>query len=133
MGFMDSLENMASQAMEQSGSPTAKVAGGLLSALEQHPGGLAGAMNTMQQNGVDPQQMAAGGATSPDQIEQGLGGTGLIETVAAKAGVSPEVAKELMAVALPMVMAHFTQGGTQAAPSGGGLMSMAGPLLAKFL
>jgi uncharacterized protein YidB (DUF937 family) len=133
MGFMDSLENMASQAMEQSGNPTAKVAGGLLAALEEHPGGLQGAMNTMAANGVDPNAVAASGATSPDQIGQALQGSGLIESVAAKAGVSPQVAQELMAVALPMVISHFTNGGTSAPPAGGGLMSMAGPLLAKFL
>jgi uncharacterized protein YidB (DUF937 family) len=132
MGFLDSLENMAAQQMEQNGNPTAKVAGGLMSALEEHPGGLQGVMDQMAQNGVDPQAVAAGGQTTPEQVGQGLAGSGLIESVAEKAGVSPQVAQELMSTVLPMVMAHFTQGGTQAPPSGGygGMLSA---ILGKLL
>ena len=132
MGFLDSLESMASTAMEQSGNPSAKVAGGLMQALEEHPGGLQGVMNTMQQNGVDPQAVAAGQVPEGDQLVQSLEGSGLIESVAEKAGVSPQVAQELMSTVLPMVMAHFTQGGTQAPPASG-LSGMAGSLLSKFL
>lgn len=132
MGFLDGLENMASQAMEQGGNPTAKVAGGLMQALEQHPGGLQSVMNQMQQNGVDPNAVAAQGTAQPGAVSQGLAGTGLIEMVAQKAGVSPQVAEELLAVVLPIVMSHFTQGGTSAPPSGG-LAGMAGALLTKFL
>jgi uncharacterized protein YidB (DUF937 family) len=132
MGFLDNLESMASNAMEQSDNPQAKVAGGLMQALEEHPGGLQGVMDHMAQNGVDPQQVAAGGQASPDQVAQGLQGSGLIESVAEKAGVSPQVAQELMSTVLPMVMSHFTQGGTQAPPQSG-LAGMAGSLLSKFL
>jgi uncharacterized protein YidB (DUF937 family) len=35
----------------------------------------------------------------------------LIDTVAAKVGVSPQVAQVAMATVLPMVMAHFAQNG----------------------
>jgi len=131
MGLLDSLESMASTAMEQSGSPQAKVAGGLMQALEERPGGLQGVMNAMQQNGVDPNAVAAQGTASPEAA-QALEGSGLIESVAEKAGVSPEVAKEAMAVVLPMVMSHFTQGGT-AAPPESGFSGLAGGLLSKFL
>jgi uncharacterized protein YidB (DUF937 family) len=65
-------------------------------------------------------------------VQQGLGGTGLIDSVAAKAGVSPEVAKMAMAVALPMVMAHFTQGGQQTLPQSG-FGDMASQILSKFI
>ena len=132
MGLLDGLESMASQAMAQSGSPTAKVAGGLMQALEQHPGGLQGVMDTMQQNGVDPQAIAAGQSTTPEQVGQGLQGSGLIESVAEKAGVSPQIAQEVMAIVLPKVMSHFTQGGT-AAPPEGGIAGMASSILGKFL
>ncbi len=118
--------------MEQSGNPTAKVAGGLMAALEEHPGGLQGVMNHMAQNGVDPQAVAAGGETTPEQIGQGLQGSPLIAMVAEKAGVSPEVAQQLLATVLPLVMSHFTQGGTEAPPSSG-LSGLAGSLLSKFL
>lgn len=132
MGFLDSIENMAASQIAQSGNPTAKVAGGLMEALEQHPGGLGGLMNQMQQNGVDPNQVAAQGTAAPGTVSQGLQGTGLIDMVAQKAGVSPQVAEEALAVILPVVMSHFTQGGTSAPPSGG-LAGMAGGLLSKFL
>jgi uncharacterized protein YidB (DUF937 family) len=132
MGFLDGLENMASQEMGQSANPAAKVAGGLMQALEEHPGGLQGVMNRMQQNGVDPQPIASGQPTSPEQVAQGLEGSGLIESVAAKAGVSPQVAQELMSTVLPVVMAHFTQGGTVAPPASG-FAGMASSILGKFL
>ncbi len=132
MGFLDSLESMAANTMEQSGNPQAKVAGGLMEALEQHPGGLGGLMNQMQQNGVDPNQVAASGTAAPGAVSQGLQGTGLIDMVAQKAGISPQMAEEGLAVVLPIVMSHFTQGGTSAPPSSG-LAGMAGGLLSKFL
>ena len=132
MGLLDGLESMASQAMTQSGSPTSKVAGALMQALEQHPGGLKGVMDHMSQNGVDPQAMAVGQAASPEDIGQGLQGSGLIESVAQKAGVSPQTAQELMAMVLPTVLSHFTQGGTTAPPEGG-LAGMASTILGKFL
>ena len=132
MGFLDGLESMASSAMAQSDNPTAKVAGGLMAALEEHPGGLQGVMDTMTQNGVDPQAIAADGSASAEQIGQGLQGSPLVAMVAAKAGVSPEVAQQLMSTVLPMVMSHFTQGGTSAPPESG-FSGLAGSLLSKFL
>jgi uncharacterized protein YidB (DUF937 family) len=131
MGLLDNLESMAAQAMEQSGNPSAKVAGGLMQALEQHPGGLQGVMDHLSQNGVDPQAVAAGQATTPAQVGQGLAGSGLLESVAEKAGVSPQVAQEALATVLPMVMSHFTQGGA-AAPPASGYAGMAESLIGKF-
>ena len=118
--------------MAQSSSPAAKIAGGLMGALEQHPGGLGGVMNTMQQNGVHPQATATGQPTSPDTIEQGLAGSGLIEDIAQRTGLSPEEIKVGLATVLPIVMAHFTQGGTQAPPESG-FGGMAAQIIGKFL
>ena len=89
-------------------------------------------MDTMKQNGVDPQAIAAGGTASAEQIGQGLQGSPLVAMVAEKAGVSPEVAQQLMSTVLPMVMSHFTQGGTSAPPDSG-FSGLAGSLLSKFL
>ena len=127
MGFLDSLESMAGQS-----NPNAQVAGGLLQALEEHPGGLQGVMNHMQQNGIDPNQVAAQGQAQPGAVSQGLQGSGLIEMVAQKAGVSPQVAEEALAFVLPVVMSHLTQGGTAAPPSSG-FSGLAGSLLSRFL
>ncbi len=135
MGLLDSLKGMAGQEMGGEGT-NAKVAGGLMQALDEHPGGLAGVMNSFKQNGMEQhvQGWASGQQTSatPEQVQQGVGGTGLIENVAAKAGVSPEVAKMAMAVMLPMIVSHFTQGGQVAAPQSG-LSGMASQILGKFL
>jgi uncharacterized protein YidB (DUF937 family) len=117
--------------MEQSGNPEAKVAGGLMQALEQHPGGLQGVMDQMNQNGIDPQAMASGQPATAEQVGQGLAGSGLIESVAEKAGVSPQVAQEMMTTVLPVVMSHFTEGGTSAPPEGG-FAGMAEMVVGKF-
>jgi uncharacterized protein YidB (DUF937 family) len=132
MGLLDGLENRAAQAMGQGGSPTADVAGGLMQALEQHPGGLQGMMDHMKKNGVDPQAMASGQPSTPQQVGQGLQGSGLVESVAQKAGVSPQIAQELIALVLPTVISHFTQGGTSAPPQGG-FAGMASMIAGKFL
>jgi uncharacterized protein YidB (DUF937 family) len=132
MGLLDSLESMAANQMEQSSNPSAKIAGGLMSSLENHPGGLSGVMNTMQQNGVDPAATATGQPTTPDQIEQGLAGSGLIEQIAEHTGLPADEVKSGLATVLPIVMSHFTQGGTQAPPEGG-FGGMAAVIIGKFL
>lgn len=133
MGLLDSLESLAGNRLGQSGGGSnANIAGGLLSALEEHPGGLGGLMNHMQNNGVDPQSVANGQPTSPQQVDQGLAGSGIIEKVAGRTGVSPEVVKIGLATVLPIVMAHFTQGGTQAPPTSG-FGGAAGSILSRFL
>jgi uncharacterized protein YidB (DUF937 family) len=131
MGLLDSLESMASNAMTNSGnSDTTKVAGGLMAALEQHPGGLGAIMDNFRNNGlgahVDAMQNGQTPPVTPDQVQTGLQGTDLLNIVAAKAGVSPEVAQAAMATVLPIVMSHFAQNGS--APSS----SVLGGLLSKF-
>ena len=134
MGMFDSLEGMAAQAMG-GGNDQAKVAGGFMQSLGQHPGGIGAVMDSFRNNGMgeNVNQWTHGQTqpATPEQVQTGLGGTGLIEQTAQRAGVSPEVAKIAMAVILPMAMAHFAPGG-QPAPQGqfGG---MAGQLLSRFL
>ena len=134
MGFLDKIEGMAEQ-QGQNANPNLGVAGGIMQALEQHPGGLSGIMESFRNNGmaehVENWSTGQQTAATPDQIQQGLGGSGFIENVAAKAGVSPEVAKIAMATVLPMVMAHFTNGGQQAPPQSG-YSGMASSLLSKI-
>lgn len=126
MGLLDSLESMAAGSMGNSGDSTTRVAGGLMEALDQHPGGLGAVLQNFRNNGlgghVDAMQNGQTPAVSPDQVQTGLQGTGLIDTVASKVGVSPEVAKVAMAAVLPMVMAHFAQNGS--APNSGVLSGM---------
>jgi uncharacterized protein YidB (DUF937 family) len=130
MGLLDNLESMAAGSMTQSTDSTTKVAGGLMEALDSHPGGLGAILQNFRNNGlsghVDAMQQGQTPAVTPDQVQSGLQGTSLLDTVAQKAGVSPEVAKVAMATVLPMVMAHFAQNGS--APSSGVLSGM----LSKF-
>nr|WP_275066530.1 YidB family protein [Acidisarcina polymorpha] len=133
MGLLDSIEGMAG---EQAGGTRSKVASGLMQALDEHPGGLAGLLDNFKQQGMEDhvQGWATGEqpTATPEQVQQGLGGTGLIERVAEKSGVSPQVAQTAMATVLPMVIAHFTQGG-QNAPPQSGFGGMASQILSKLV
>ena len=138
MGLLDSIEGMAQQGLggQPSGGANAQVAGGLMQALDEHPGGLAGVLDHFKNNGMGDQvQSWANGSqptATPQQMNQGLAGSGLVENVAAKAGVSTQVAEMAMATILPMVISHFTQGG-QAAPPSSGFGGMASQILGRFL
>lgn len=137
MGFLDSISNMAGQAMG-GGGEQGKVAGGFLEAVQEHPGGLGAVLGAFRNNGMGDHadQMASGAQPqiSPDQVHQGLNGTGLLEQTASKAGVSPEVAKMALAAILPMLMAHVAQNGQNPNQvSGGGLGSLAGSFLSRFM
>jgi uncharacterized protein YidB (DUF937 family) len=126
MGFLDSIEGMASSAMGNEGA-----AGNVLSALQEHPGGLGGVLDTLRNNGLDghadAMQNGQAAPMTPDQVQTGLQGSGVIDSVAERMGVSPAVAKGALAVALPMILAHYGQ--TGAAPEQGGLAGM----LSSFL
>jgi uncharacterized protein YidB (DUF937 family) len=133
MGFMDEIGALAGQGSQ--GNDQAKVAGGLMQALEQHPGGLQGLIDNFKQNGMEQHVNSWSSGESqtatPEQVQQGLGNTGLIERTAEHAGVSPQVVQIAMATVLPMIMQHFAAGG-QAAPQGqfGGIGQQ---LLSRFL
>jgi uncharacterized protein YidB (DUF937 family) len=137
MGLLDAIEGLASQQVQGADTGTsALVASGMMQALEQHPGGLSGIIDAFRNNGMaDHVQNWSNGqqaTATPGQIEQGLGNTGFIQSVAAKSGVSPEVAKIAMATILPMVLAHFTNWGQQTPPQSG-YGGMASQILSKLL
>ena len=135
MGLLDMIEGAAGGQAGGVGN-NQKVAGGLMQALDEHPGGLSGVIDQFKQNGMGDhvQNWATGQqqTATPEQVQQGLGNTGLIDNVAERAGVSPEVAKVAMATILPMVIAHFTAGGQQAPPQSG-FGGMASQILGKLI
>ena len=98
-----------------SGGDKSQVAGGLMQELESHPGGIGSIFSSFQQNGMGGLvQQWAGGQTapaSPDQVEQGLGGTGMIDRISQRTGVSPGMVKAGLAVAVPRVIHHFVANG----------------------
>jgi uncharacterized protein YidB (DUF937 family) len=132
MGIMDMIGSLTGDLSKS--SETAKVAGGLVQALQEHPDGIQGILNSFTKNGMEDHatEMATGQAstTTPEQVQQGLAGSGFLEKAAQHAGVSPEVAAMAVSTVLPMLMQHFAPGG-QAAPqsSMGGLAQQ---FLSKF-
>jgi uncharacterized protein YidB (DUF937 family) len=135
MGILDMIQGMTGQAGDGGGGEHAKVAGGFLQALTEHPGGIQGVLDSFRNNGLDQHVGAwSTGDTSPatpEQVQQGLGGTGLIERTAQHAGVSPQVAQMAMATILPLVIQHFAPNG-QAAPQSS-IGGLAGQFLGRFM
>jgi len=140
MGFLNSIEGVLAGAQQGGAQPSeqGRVAGGFLQAVSEHPGGLAAVLDGFRNQGMDQhvQQWQTGQnqQATPEQVQTGLGGTGLIEQTAQRAGVSPEVAKVALAAILPMVIAHMTRNGQQAPPSNQGEFGgLAGSLLSRLL
>jgi uncharacterized protein YidB (DUF937 family) len=141
MGILDTIKDFAQQQGQGNNQPQVqpqeqtRVASGLMQALDEHPGGLQGVMQNFRDNGMEQhvQNWSTGQQSSAtsEQVQQGLGGTGLIDSVARKAGVSPQIAKMAMATILPLVMSHFTQGG-QTQPPQSGFSGMASQILGKL-
>lgn len=136
---MGILGSIMSAAESMGGGDHAAVGGGLMQELEQRPGGIGGIFQSFQQNGLGGLvQQWAGGSTqpaSPDQIEQGLGGTGIIDSIAQRTGMSPTVVKVSLAVLVPLVIHHFVANG-HVTPSGepaGSPMPESGGLLKSVL
>ena len=112
MGIMDMVEQAVGG---MGGGDKSQVAGGVMQEIESRPGGIGGIFSAFQNNGMGGLvQQWAGGQTapaSPDQVEQGLGGTGLIESVANRIGMSPTMVKIGLAVILPMLIHHYVSNG----------------------
>ena len=108
MGILDSIQSLAGQVGQNSHGDQAKVAGGFIQALTQHPEGIQGILNSFNQNGlaehIGAWSNGLNATATPDQVQQGLAGTGLIEKTAEHAGVSPQVVQAALATVLPMIV-----------------------------
>jgi uncharacterized protein YidB (DUF937 family) len=108
MGFLNTVESMA---MGNSADLHSKVAGGLMQELEQNSGGVGGLIQSFQRNGMGNmvQQWSQGQTQPPDPnaIESGLGGSGVIEAVAQRTGLSPGAVRGGLAVVIPLLMHHM--------------------------
>jgi uncharacterized protein YidB (DUF937 family) len=130
------------------GQPTpeqhASIAQALLQHAGQQPGGLTGILDQFRQNGLGQHadswlraQPATQPAQSlqPQQVEQGLGAEA-IQSIAQRAGLSPEMAKIALATALPLLISHLSRGSGQLpaqAGSGSGLAGLAESLFSRAL
>jgi uncharacterized protein YidB (DUF937 family) len=135
MGILDTIQQLAGQAGAAAQGDQAKVAGGFIEALAAHPEGIEGVLNSLKANGLAEHvgAWATGQAANatPEQIQQGLGSTGLIEKTAESAGVSSSAVTSALALVLPMVIQHFAPNGQTAEPSS--FSSLAQQVLGKLL
>jgi len=135
MGILDTISQLAGQAGDAAQGDQAKVAGGFIQALTAHPEGIQGVLESLKANGMADHigSWAAGqdATATPEQIQQGLGPTGLIEKTADHAGVSPSVVTSALAIILPMLIQHFAPNGQPAEQ--GNMGSLAQQILGKFI
>lgn len=145
--IFDSVSKLAGGLVggESSGGNTpdhAAVAGGLVQELGGS-GGIGNLIQTLQQNGAGSMvQDIANGNTSaidPNQVDNLLAGSGLVEGVASRTGLSPDQVKSGLASVLPMLLHHsISQGhvtadgqpGDTPAPDAGSLLQS---VLGKFV
>lgn len=111
-----SILDMVTQAAEQfGGNEKTQVAGGLMQEVQSQPGGVGSIFSAFQNNGLGGLvQQWAGGNTAPvapDQVEQGLQGTGMIDNIANRIGVSPTVVKMGLALIIPVLIHHYVSNG----------------------
>ena len=112
MSFFDSVTQMAKGV--SSGANHGAVAGSLLEQLGG-TGGVAGLIQSLHQNGAGGlvQQWAAGQTqvTDPNAIEQALGGSGLVDNIAQRTGMSPDMVRSSLATVVPLLVNHLTSNG----------------------
>jgi uncharacterized protein YidB (DUF937 family) len=112
MGLLDNLENVAMGKISGSNPEASAV----LQMIQNHPGGINGLVQAFHDKGLGavvnswigtgPNQ-----SITPDQIQQVLG-SGPLQGVAQKLGVSPAQASSTLSQLLPMVMNHLTPNGS---------------------
>jgi len=136
MGLLDEISKFTGSNTGQDAQVSQpQVANGVVQALQEHPGGIASVLTALRENGmgqhVDAWTSGNQVPADPQQVQQALGPSGLIERVAQHAGVSPQVATMAMTTLLPLVISHFAPGGQPAPQSEMG--SLATGLLSKLL
>lgn len=132
MGWLDGLKGVA---QSLSGEQHGAIANAAVQVLGNQRGGLAGLVGTLTQGGLGdavktwvatgPNQPVA-----PDRLQQVIGSDAVAQ-IAAKAGISPEVAKVGLAAILPILIDKATPKG-QLPADGGSLASGLSGLLSAF-
>lgn len=106
MSILNTVESMATG----NASPEhAKVAAGLMDELQQRDG-VGSLIQNFQRNGMGSmvEQWSAGNTQpNPSAIESGTAGTGLIDTIAQRTGLSPGVVRGGLAVVVPLLIHHM--------------------------
>lgn len=130
MGLLDNLESMATGKVASSNPEASAV----LEMIQNHPGGVSGLVEAFHSNGLGGvvNSWIGGGpnqAVNPEQIQQVLG-SGPVQALAQKLGVSPEQASATLSQLLPTVMDKLSPNG--AVPEQSNLLQMGESLLASL-
>lgn len=122
MSFFDSVTKLA-EGFSGSGDHAA-VATGLMQELEGS-GGVAGLIQSFHQNGASGlvQQFASGQTqgADPSAIEQAVGGSAFIDSIAQRTGVPADTVRSSLATIVPVLVNHVTANGhvtTDGQPTG---------------
>src|ERR1700722_11570936 len=112
-----SLLDIAEQALGGSNAPGGSTAAisEVMNLVNSYPGGVGGLVGAFEKNGLGGVanswvSTGANQSVTPQQVQNGLGDQ-TISNVAAKLGVSPDVASCVVAQLLPHVVDHMTPGG----------------------
>jgi uncharacterized protein YidB (DUF937 family) len=129
MGLLDSFENQALGKVL--GGTSNPLASGLLQMIQNQPGGLQGLVQNFHDKGLGgvASSWVGSGENQPisaDQIHQVLGSE-QVQALAAKAGISPDMAGSAIAQLLPGIVSHLTPDGQ--VPAHNNVMDMVGGLL----
>ena len=129
MGLLDNLENQALGSVL--GGSSNPLAAGLLQMIQNQPGGLQGMVQSFHDKGMGAvvSSWVSSEANSPvtaDQIHQVLG-SDQVQALAAKAGISPDVAGHAIAQLLPGLVDKLTPNGS--VPDHNNVLEMASSML----
>jgi len=129
MGLLDNLENQALGSVL--GGSSNPLAAGLLQMIQNQPGGLQGMVQSFHDKGMGAlvSSWVSSDANSPvtaDQIHQVLG-SDQVQALAAKAGISPDVAGHAIAQLLPGLVDKLTPNGS--VPDHNNVLEMASSML----
>ena len=113
MGLLDDMENKAVTSML--GNSSNPLAGSLLQMINNHPGGLSGLVQSFHDKGLGEIASSWIGSgqnlpISADQIQHVLG-SDAVKQMAAKAGISPDIASSSLAAMLPSLIDKLTPNG----------------------
>ena len=106
---MGILNTVASLAKGPAAPEHAQIAGGLMSELEAR-GGVGSLIQNFQRNGLGSfiEQWSQGNTQpNPSAIENGTAGSGIIDSIAQRTGLSPGVVRGGLAIALPLLIHHM--------------------------
>ena len=126
------------QASPAGGMGAQNVVGAVMGALNNHPGGIGGVVDSLSKGGLgDVVSSWIGSGPNPpvttDQIQGALGSgptNAIASEIAGKLGISPEMAGTVLAQVLPHLVDHLTPNGQ--VPQGG-LSGAGGDLLSNLL